>query len=398
MGATHRHEKMRAITHCPVCQTEFFVTAQQLDQHHGQVRCGHCLHVFDAKAHSVGATDLAASAADDLSETTADTAVDTPLLTASSEPLAEAVVNTYLTANTNNIEFQSLATAVEVTAAVDANVMAGTSAPEVPAVLEITTASEISAVTAVTEVTSSAETMAPADNPLIPLTVSTTDGITRAQPLDEELQAAMHAETTTAITREDDADAVVTGAVDTEAVAKDEPAAYFDYLTEDTATAASKQPRARLIVALNIFLLLLALMQSLYFLRNSIAIYYPGFKPYLEQACHPLGCSIDLPQKIELIIIDDSDMQEDAEHAGLINFTSTLINQAEFHQAYPNVELTLTDVDDQPTLRRVFKPSEYLPASTNIATGIAAAAEVRIKLAITVAGMPVAGYRVFVTY
>ena len=40
---------MRSITHCPSCQTQFFVTEEQLNKHHGQVRCGQCLHVFDAK-------------------------------------------------------------------------------------------------------------------------------------------------------------------------------------------------------------------------------------------------------------------------------------------------------------------------------------------------------------
>src|SRR4051812_44281114 len=53
MGVTHRYPKMRAVTHCPACQTEFFVTDEQLNKHNGKVRCGQCLHVFDAKAEFV---------------------------------------------------------------------------------------------------------------------------------------------------------------------------------------------------------------------------------------------------------------------------------------------------------------------------------------------------------
>jgi hypothetical protein len=49
-------------------------------------------------------------------------------------------------------------------------------------------------------------------------------------------------------------------------------------------------------------------------------------------------------------------------------------------------------------LRRLFKPRDYLPAQTKIEAGIAPAEEVSVKLAISVAGMPVAGYRVFLTY
>jgi len=39
---------MQSVTHCPACQTQFVVTEEQLNQHDGAVRCGHCLHVFNA--------------------------------------------------------------------------------------------------------------------------------------------------------------------------------------------------------------------------------------------------------------------------------------------------------------------------------------------------------------
>lgn len=38
---------MSMVTQCPACNTLFRVTQQQLQAHHGQVRCGHCLTVFD---------------------------------------------------------------------------------------------------------------------------------------------------------------------------------------------------------------------------------------------------------------------------------------------------------------------------------------------------------------
>ncbi len=160
----------------------------------------------------------------------------------------------------------------------------------------------------------------------------------------------------------------------------------------------AKKPRKWLILLLAFILLLIAVIQSVYFLRSEIAIYYPKLKPYLVQACKQLGCSIELPKKIELIVIDDSDIQEDTDYIGLMRLSSTLINQAGFNQAYPNLELTLTDIDDKPKLRRIFKPSDYLAANTNIANGLAAGEEVKVKLAITTDGETVAGYRVFVTY
>lgn len=175
----------------------------------------------------------------------------------------------------------------------------------------------------------------------------------------------------------------------------------FDDLADKSKLNPSKiTKRSRLwILALLAFILLLtAVAQSVYFLRNEIAIYYSNLKPYLVQACEKIACSIDLPKKIEFIVIDDSDIQEDADYVGLMRLSSTLINQAGFSQAYPNIELTLTDTEDKPKLRRFFKPSEYLAANANIASGLGPGEEVKIKLAMTTHGETVAGYRVFVTY
>jgi predicted Zn finger-like uncharacterized protein len=43
-----------AITRCPKCETSFRVTTSQLDSADGAVRCGSCLHVFDARSNFIG--------------------------------------------------------------------------------------------------------------------------------------------------------------------------------------------------------------------------------------------------------------------------------------------------------------------------------------------------------
>jgi len=42
-----------AVTRCPKCHTSFRVTAAQLDTAKGAVRCGSCLHVFDARSNFI---------------------------------------------------------------------------------------------------------------------------------------------------------------------------------------------------------------------------------------------------------------------------------------------------------------------------------------------------------
>jgi predicted Zn finger-like uncharacterized protein len=149
---------------------------------------------------------------------------------------------------------------------------------------------------------------------------------------------------------------------------------------------------------LALILLLGIALQAIYYLRTDIAAQKPQFKPYLEQACQQIGCEIELPKHVNLLVIDDSDLQEDAQYQGLIRLNTTLLNRAEFAQAFPKIELTLTDAQDKVLIRKSFKPEQYLTPDTPIAEGIPANDSVFIKLAVTANKLPVAGYRLFITY
>ena len=281
---------MRVITHCPACQTQFFATEEQLNKHGGKVRCGQCLHVFDARAQ---------------------------LITVAEESEEAVSQDSNLDDSTNA-----------------ANMAATMHSPVQPAPNDIPSDTNISS--------------------------AQVENIIAAQP----------------------------------------GPSYLNDTVEKTKTRPQYAVKRRVwLWGLGSLLLLLLIgLQSLYFLRNEIAIYYPDLKPYLVQACQQLSCSINLPKQIEYIIIDDSDMQEDVDHPGLVRFSSTLINNGTHILAYPNLELTLTDTDEKPVLRRIFKPAEYLPADSKVADGIRAGEQVRVQLAITTTDIAVAGYRVFVTY
>lgn len=150
--------------------------------------------------------------------------------------------------------------------------------------------------------------------------------------------------------------------------------------------------------ALSMLLLLVLMAQSVYFMRTKIVALYPQTKPLFTQACHALKCTVPLPQQIDLLTIDDSDMQEHLTYQHVLIFSSTLINHANFAQAYPNIELTLTNTEDEPVLRRTFKASDYLQSPTSSTLGIAAKEEVRIKLPLNTSDIAVAGYRVSLHY
>ena len=105
-----------------------------------------------------------------------------------------------------------------------------------------------------------------------------------------------------------------------------------------------------------------------------------------------------MPKDASKLVIDDANLLEDDEFQGLLVLSSNLINQASHVQAYPRLELTLTDANDLPVLRRTFTPAEYLPASTNIENGIAPGQELPVKLMLTADNQAVSGYRLFVNY
>jgi ribosomal protein L11 methyltransferase len=160
----------------------------------------------------------------------------------------------------------------------------------------------------------------------------------------------------------------------------------------------AKKPFSWLLFSLCSILLILLVGQLTYSLRTEISAYYPKTTPWLKLACAKIGCKVELPKKITLITIDDSDMHENTSYHDVLQFSSTLVNHANFVQAYPLVELTLTDIDDKPVLRRTFAASDYLPKDIKTELGIAANEEVRIKINLSSSDIPVAGYRVTVKY
>jgi hypothetical protein len=71
-----------------------------------------------------------------------------------------------------------------------------------------------------------------------------------------------------------------------------------------------------------------------------------------------------------------------------------IINNAHQAQSFPSIELTLTDRQDVPILRRKITPKEYLSGSSiKLGEGLAGNDEVRVTLNINAANYPVSGFR-----
>lgn len=146
-----------------------------------------------------------------------------------------------------------------------------------------------------------------------------------------------------------------------------------------------------------LFMLAALAGQGAYFFRNQLAAWYPEAQPALQQACDLLGCRIGLLREADLLSIESSDLQADPAHASLVTVTATLRNRAPFPQAYPQLELTLTDAKDQMVARRVLTAAEYAP-QTDQASGFPPKSDLAVKLHADLGDLKAAGYRLYLFY
>ncbi len=145
-------------------------------------------------------------------------------------------------------------------------------------------------------------------------------------------------------------------------------------------------------------LLLLLVLQVAYFRRDQIAAHYPPARPALEAMCRILDCRIGLLADATLIKLESSDLQAEPETPGRVTLSVTLRNLAPYPQAYPMLELTLTDAAHQPLARRQFSPREYLAPTVKAEAGFPAAEELVIRLPLDLGALGAVGYKLYVYY
>ena len=167
-----------------------------------------------------------------------------------------------------------------------------------------------------------------------------------------------------------------------------------DEISEQTIEQDRRWPQV--MAALLLFLILLA--QMLYFFRIEIAARIPGLKPALVAGCKLLQCSIPLPNKAEQMSIESSELAASPVQANAITLNAILRNNAPYVQAYPMLELTLTDTTDQALARRIFLPQDYLKPGQDEKQGLASNRETSVKLHLDTNNLKANGYRLLLFY
>ena len=149
---------------------------------------------------------------------------------------------------------------------------------------------------------------------------------------------------------------------------------------------------------LGIGVLAIALLaQGALLFRQEIIQRLPQTRPLYAQLCAHIGCSMALPREASKIAIESSDLHPEQGAANFFRLRATIRNRASFEQAYPHLELTLTDAADRPLARKVLEPLQWRPADAP-AAGFPAGRELEVSVPFETRDVAAVGYRIYVFY
>jgi len=138
--------------------------------------------------------------------------------------------------------------------------------------------------------------------------------------------------------------------------------------------------------------------QATWHFRDAIAAHFPAARATLASMCMYAGCVVRPLRDVAALSIEGSDLQADAAHKGLLILAASVRNRANYAIALPHLELTLTDAQDQPVVRRAFAPADYAGGTADLAAGLVGHGELAIKLFIDASATSQAGYRLYLFY
>jgi hypothetical protein len=151
-------------------------------------------------------------------------------------------------------------------------------------------------------------------------------------------------------------------------------------------------------VLLLVVLALLALLGAQIALqeRDRLAASEPALRPWLARLCAQAACRIGPPRQIDAIAIDSSSFNKLRPDAYRLQVT--LKNQGRIEVAMPSLELTLTDSDEQPVLRRVLAPADFGASRPALAPATEWSATVALGVADNSLASRISGYRLLAFY
>jgi len=157
------------------------------------------------------------------------------------------------------------------------------------------------------------------------------------------------------------------------------------------------QRKGQWILALAVFVLGAGLLfQGIFWERDRWAASYPALKPMLQQLCQPWNCSVQSLQRVDAMAVDA--VAFNRVNAGGYRLRFVLKNLSPLSLALPNVELTLTDTQEQVLVRRVLSRHELFAAQQEFLPGAELPVVLFLRLELGEAAPRDMGYRVLAFY
>lgn len=348
-------------TRCPACSTVFRITPEQIRVRHGQVRCGRCQRLFNAL----------------------DSLLEAPIPSRPPQPVvvSDAVPSPALPGD----DLPPLAVSVADTVADTALQPEPESreAPEAPAPEPSPPVPEQPPPVAAESCTS-----LPDDAAGDMAHVMASEAADDTAPPGTEVEEPHVSSAPQILAPADISDTSDTPAEFGEAPAAETeqkpPGRYLDTLDIAEEHPATTRSLGRLWALVSALSLLALTYQILIHFRIEIAAAWPQARPALQTLCAPLDCRITLPRRVDLLDIATSELRPAPRNKDWMLLSATIKNRGAVDLMYPHLELTLIDGEEQPVLRKILAPADYLTAEHPAADGFGAKQELELHLALNV--------------
>lgn len=86
-------------------------------------------------------------------------------------------------------------------------------------------------------------------------------------------------------------------------------------------------------------------------------------RPWLDRACNALNCQLPLRQALDQVVLVSRDIRPHTSVEGALIISATMQNRASFVQPFPQVEITLSNLNSERIAMRIFQPEDYLENS-----------------------------------
>lgn len=333
---------MSLITRCPVCATMFKVVPDQLRVSEGWVRCGQCNEVFDANIHlqSGASQSLSAPPAQQPAQNSVEQPVP-PAPVPAPAPEPEPVIVESVVADAEPLKEPFL----EVS----------------PRALHM---AEDDSAPVVTTLREQRDNLGGGDTPPRKARKSV---VSKPSPVVEAPPSLV----------------------------KEIPR--HSFLRKGQTPGAERRPLLRAgLVLVSLVLLGGLLLQIVVHERDRIVATEPAARRFLEPLCEVLNCRLEALLQIEAIVIDSSSFAKVRTDVYRLSFS--LKNSGQTPVATPAVELTLTDMQDQAVIRKVFTAADFAKQRLVIEPGAELLATLPVSVKHVAGHEKVTGYRLLSFY